>query len=159
MTAAKVTPRTRQIVLERDGHCCVVCGRYIGPLDDYSLQHRRARGMGGSKRPDTNLPANLVTLCGHATSPDGCHARVESHRDQARAHGLTLTQSQDPTQIPVHTHRGWLLLDNEGFFTAVDDPSPEDLCGCGLRFTSEGQWTRHIADGCQHAGTPRGRQP
>jgi hypothetical protein len=117
-----VTPRTRQVVLERDAHACVRCGRYIA-FRSYSLHHRRPRGSGGSKRPETNLPANLVVLCGHATSPDGCHYWAESNRGDAMAVGLILGQHLDPAASPVLTHRGWLLLDNDGTYTSVEVPA------------------------------------
>lgn len=122
MTALKVTPRVRQIVLERDLFSCARCGLYIGPFTPYSLHHRRPRGAGGSRRPETNLPANLLVLCGHATSPDGCHQYVERHREEAREAGYILTQQQTPAEVPVFTHRGWLLLDDEGAFTYCSRP-------------------------------------
>lgn len=112
-----VSARTRQDVLARDNHTCQRCGKYIGPFGDYSLQHRRARGMGGSKRLDTNLPANLITLCGSATSPDGCHHLIESNPDLARAEGMRLFQAQTPAAEPVLTIHGWRLLDNDGGWT------------------------------------------
>lgn len=123
MSALKVTPRVRQIVLERDQHRCVRCGIYVA-FGAYSLHHRRPRGSGGSRRPSTNLPANLLTLCGHATSPDGCHHYVESHRELAREAGYLLTQQQHPDQEAVFTHRGWMLLDDEGGFVIVDRVQP-----------------------------------
>lgn len=107
-----VTVITRRTVLERDGYACVRCGTYVGPFGDYSIHHRRPRGMGGSKRPDTNQPANLVTLCGSGVT--GCHGWAESNRDEARALGLLLWQSQTPSAEPVRTHRGLLLLDDKG---------------------------------------------
>lgn len=113
-----VSERTRADVLARDQHKCQRCGKYVA-FGDYSLQHRRARGMGGSKRLDTNLPANLITLCGSATSPDGCHYFIESNPDIARAEGMRLFQSQTPSVEPVQTYRGLLLLDNEGNWEQV----------------------------------------
>lgn len=107
----------RMLVLERDQHRCVRCGEYGTPFGDYSLHHRRPRGMGGSKRPDTNLPANIVTLCGSGVT--GCHGHIESHREEAREMGLLLHQGQHPDTEAVLTHRGWLLLDNDGDFARL----------------------------------------
>ena len=114
-----VTLAVREIVLARDWFRCARCGRNVlnGP---YSLQHRRARGMGGSRREDTNQPANLITLCGHATSPDRCHLWAESHRDEARKAGFLLYQGQDPLEVPVETWRGVIYLDHEGSFRYAD---------------------------------------
>lgn len=90
-------------VLERDGYCCFVCGGALwGERGfDFSLQHRRARGSGGSRRPDTNQPQNLISLCGSATSPGGCHSSIESSRSWARENGWAIRQSDDPLELPV----------------------------------------------------------
>jgi hypothetical protein len=73
--------------------------------------------MGGSKAPDTNLPANLITLCGSATT--GCHGRVESDRLRAAADGFLLPQGSDPEVMPVKTWRGKALLSNDGMLALV----------------------------------------
>jgi hypothetical protein len=106
------TTRVRQIVLDRDEFMCVRCGTYVGPFGDYSIHHRRPRGMGGTKRADTNLPANLITLCGTGTT--GCHGKVESDRLRATADGFLVSQHGDPEVIPVKTWRGKALLSNDG---------------------------------------------
>lgn len=122
MTAAKVSPRTRQVVLERDLFRCVACGTYVGPFGDYSLHHRRPRGMGGSRRPETNLPGNLLVLCGSGTT--GCHGWTETHRDEALSMGLLVSQFvTDPDQVPVQTYCGWFVFDNEGGKTPVEVPA------------------------------------
>lgn len=93
--------KTCQALWERADGCCEVCGRIIRDGEDFSRQHRRARGMGGSKRPDTNSLANLLLACGSATSPDGCHYRIEANPDWARSKGYRVTQFQDPALVPV----------------------------------------------------------
>lgn len=46
--------RVREFVLERDGHCCRVCGAYV----EYAhLHHIDYRSQGGD-----NSPGNLITL-------------------------------------------------------------------------------------------------
>lgn len=115
-----VSPKVRQVVAERDLWTCVRCGRYVGPFGTYSLHHRRPRGAGGSRRADTNLPANLVTLCGHATSSDGCHYWAEKNRDDARSVGLLVRQGARPASVPVLTWRGLLLLDDSGDWMEVE---------------------------------------
>lgn len=112
-----VSKRTRQTVLERDQHTCQRCGTYVGPFGVFSVHHRRPRGMGGSKRLDTDQPANLLTLCGTGTT--GCHGLVESHRDQALSEGYLLFQTMFPDEQPVKTYRGWVQLDNEGAWSEV----------------------------------------
>lgn len=115
-----VTARIRSQVLDRDEFMCVRCGTYVGPFGDYSIHHRRPRGMGGTKRPETDLPANLLTLCGSGTT--GCHGQVESDRLEAISDGYLVGQTIDPATIPVRTHRGMAYLDNDGMLTLTADP-------------------------------------
>lgn len=93
--------RIRELVAERDGWSCVRCAQPVGgePGTGYSLQHRIPRGMGGSRDARLNMPANLILLCGSATT--GCHGAVESDRAAAREAGYLVWRSQDPTQVPV----------------------------------------------------------
>jgi len=116
----------RRFVLHRDNGQCVRCGKTVynthseQPVQQYSLQHRRARGMGGSKDPQTNSPVNLILLCGTATT--GCHGYVESHRDEARYYGWGLRQSDNPEERPVfHIELGWIELTETGFHTIWND--------------------------------------
>jgi hypothetical protein len=103
----------RKLVLARDGYACVCCGRDVW-WGLYSLQHRRARAAGGSRRRDTNSPANLITLCGHATTPDGCHAWAESDPGWASAFGYRVAQYKDPASVQVRWHGEWVLLARDG---------------------------------------------
>lgn len=95
------TKTTREIVWARAGGRCELCGGSLAGMRGFSRHHRRPRRMGGSRLPDTNSPANLLLVCGSATSPDGCHQRIEAKRDQAYAEGLLLHDGQDPTEVPI----------------------------------------------------------
>lgn len=68
--------------------------------------------MGGSRKADTNMPANLILLCGSGTQ--GCHGWVESNRETARSLGLILHQGSVPDAVPVTLRYGTVMLDNEG---------------------------------------------
>lgn len=71
--------------------------------------------MGGTVRPDTNEPQNLLLLCGSATSPNGCHSHVESFRAEAYDLGFLVRQAQDPAETPInHAVHGWVLLCPDG---------------------------------------------
>ncbi|MFI2663214.1 hypothetical protein [Micromonospora carbonacea] len=114
-------------VFARDGGRCVRCGgvltgaRGIG----WSVQHRRARGAGGTSRPDTNQPHNLIVLCGSATT--GCHLHVEQFRVEAREFGWAIRQSDDPALIPVlHAVHGWVLITADGAF-ANHTPNQQEV--------------------------------
>ncbi len=114
------TRKTRQAVLRRDEGACVRCGKTVynthaeQPVAVYSLQHRRARGMGGSRDPLTNSPENLITLCG--TGVTECHGWVESNREEAREMGYSISQYDDPALKPlVHPIYGWAYLTRFGY--------------------------------------------
>lgn len=124
MTGPKRTVRAE--VARRDGGMCVVCGLQVvdpeslAPWANWSLQHRVARGMGGSKAPGINGPVNLITVCGDGTS--GCHGRIESQRDWARRLGYAVPQWQGPATVPVlHRVHGWAWIRLEGWVPLTRD--------------------------------------
>lgn len=107
-----VTPRVRVKVLDRDGWACWWCRTSIEGRP-YSIHHRRPRGMGGSKRPDTDRPQNLLVLCGSGVT--GCHGWIESNRAWAVEHGLIVRQGDDPMVRAVADSAGeWWWLDALG---------------------------------------------
>lgn len=119
-----------QLVFDRDGGCCIRCGkavRFERRGEDFSVQHRRARGNGGDPRPETNLPANLVILCGSATSAGGCHQHVENNRTEARLAGLSMRWKQDPARVPLSTWWGPVVLDDKGGWTLLEQ---REGCSC-----------------------------
>ena len=95
------TTTTKDLVWARAGGRCEVCGGSLAGMRGFSRHHRRPRRMGGSRRPDTNSPANILLVCGSATSPDGCHHRIESNRTRAYEDGLILRDDQNPLHVPV----------------------------------------------------------
>lgn len=85
VSASTVMPKPiKDAVDERDAGRCQRCGRLIGS-GSWSRHHRDPRGIGGSTLRHTL--ANVVLLCGSATTPGGCHHEVESHREQAELDG------------------------------------------------------------------------
>lgn len=105
------------IVVLRDRNTCRRCGVTVDILN-YSIHHRQARGMGGSKNADTK--SNLVLLCGSGTS--GCHGWVESNRAEAYETGwLVRRNSTDvPEEVPMIDIFGrQFFLDDLGGVTYV----------------------------------------
>lgn len=113
----------RRLVRERWGTRCAACGiSVIGR--PWSIQHRSARGMGGTSDPAVNRPSNLVLLCGSATSPGGCHLLCEQRDPDMHGRGFWLWSWEDPRAIPVMVeseHRSGVTawLDDLGGWSAA----------------------------------------
>jgi hypothetical protein len=109
-----VTPKVRREVIARDHHSCRWCGRFVDVESGwYSLQHRRARGMGGTRRVDTDLACNLVLVCGTGTTE--CHGYIESHREEAVSRGFNVADRHNPALVPLLDHMGrWFRFDALG---------------------------------------------
>lgn len=125
--------KIRQVVLARSGNCCERCGTRLrgDPGVDYSVHHRRPRGMGGSKRPSVTSAVNLVALCGSGTT--GCHGQIESDRETAYESGWLVRQGADPALIPVPIfgRPGLTYLTDDGGYrdfaaSPQDDPQAVD---------------------------------
>ena len=95
-SSSEVPDEIRDAVLDRDGHACNRCGVPV-QRPYYSLQHRRPRGMGGSRLLHTM--ANLVTLCGSASTR--CHGEVENDRDTSTRLGWLVPHGVTPEEWPV----------------------------------------------------------
>jgi len=77
---------------------CQRCGHLITGW--FSRHHRDPRAMGGSKA-DPHAMANIVLLCGSATSRGGCHHEVESNRKQAKVDGWLVPMGIRPEDWPA----------------------------------------------------------
>lgn len=113
-------PDVVEAVYERAQHSCEVCTEAVGDRrgEDHHLHHRRPRAAGGSRRPDTNSPANLLLLC-----PE-CHSQIESHRTISFSMGWLLSQRQEPSKVRVLVQRDrWVFLTHEASY--ADAPEVE----------------------------------
>lgn len=132
MKAGEFSAETVDLIWERDRGCCVDCGmpqvreRRGEAFGGWSLQHREARGQGGTKRggrPWLTLPSNGVVLCG--TGVTGCHGRTETV-DRARAFALGFairSGIRRPHEIPMrHALLGWVTLNDAGGWDPADAP-------------------------------------
>ncbi|WP_051393065.1 hypothetical protein [Glycomyces arizonensis] len=95
--------RARQLVRERSGGVCEVCGAARAT----NYQHRKNRSQGGPWSA-----ANGLDVCGSGTT--GCHGYIHAHPDEACLKGWSVRSWDDEHAIPVQTHMGPLLLDDEG---------------------------------------------
>lgn len=114
------TAAVRAAVTARDDGACRRCGRRNMFM---SRHHRKPRKMGGANRADAGRLSNVVTLCGSATTPGGCHLWVEENRDTAREQGWLLYDYADPQEVPLQdVHGRWFYLHDDGS-TAPQQPS------------------------------------
>lgn len=100
-----------EAVYERAAWSCERCGSAVFPVRglDHHIHHRRPRAMGGTDRPDTNLPSNLLLLC------PPCHEDIESHRGVAQSQGWLVPQGDDPATVAVLLRRDiWRYLTADG---------------------------------------------
>jgi hypothetical protein len=94
-----------QMLLARDYFVCCHCGTN----DDTLIpQHRKNRGMGGSKKLDR--PSNLIVLCAEANGLLESNAKFAA---LGRLLGWKLERWQEPEKTPVYLGDGWYLLDND----------------------------------------------
>lgn len=123
MTATRsgIPGPVRMFVLKRDRGLCVRCGEPTRP-GNYSLQHRVARGMGGSRHAARSCA--LILLCGSATT--GCHGWVEANPATARQLGYRVPTGTDPATWPVRRSDGrtWLLTDDGWVRPSQEGPRP-----------------------------------
>lgn len=100
---------------------CQRCGHLITGW--FSRHHRDPRGMGGSTS-DPHALANLVLLCGSATSRGGCHHEVESRRAQARIDGWLVPDGIRADEWPVRRfgRRDYQMPGATGWIPAEQHP-------------------------------------
>lgn len=97
-------------VHQRSRQRCERCG--TANATRWSLHHRKPRGMGGTKDPMINSPANLLLLCGSGT--EGCHGWIEWNRAAAYDAGLLVHRYDDPASMPVRLVYGMVILGDGG---------------------------------------------
>lgn len=120
------SPSTRRIIADRAMDfadyqpTCEIMAVCQG-VEATAIHHRRPRGAGSSRRPETNQPANGLCVC------DPCHWWAESHREEALRYGWLVLQADTPADIPVLRRGVWVTLDNAGDF--VRCPAPVAIPG------------------------------
>lgn len=116
-------PATIALIEARSNGLCEVGLPGCGGLA-VEIQHRRARGAGGSRRPETNAAGNGIGTC------RSCHSWIESHLEVSRVRGWSVRQSvSTPADVPVLRLGQWVLLSDCGQVVELDS---EDLRLRGL---------------------------
>lgn len=112
--AQTVTKKEFAKYLARDGHCY-----HCGIADDTLVpQHRRNRGLGGSKMRSN--ASNIVVVC---SLSNGAFEASDRASKAAQRYGWKLRAGQDPTTTPVFdAFEGvWYLLDDDFNRTPVKE--------------------------------------
>lgn len=130
-----VSQKRRNQVKLRDQFRCVAEGPHCTRFAGLTMQHRRNKGMGGSKLLDGF--ENLITLCAL------CNTLLESDADWAqvgRDNGWKLSSWENPERVAVFVSWAgvWRLLDAEGFWAPAAGRNPVELLGPTVRAVLEG---------------------
>lgn len=115
------------LVFKRDHGKCAKCGRQWdrdygrNELGGWDMQHRMARGKGGSKNnPAVGDVSNAVILC------KTCHHEVEvKFRNDGFEQGFCVSRIgiRQPWEVAIrHAVHGWCLLTQAGGVEKVDPP-------------------------------------
>lgn len=116
MSRGGFTNKQRQAIYQREDQACGWCGKWA---QGGSIQHRVARGMGGTRRKVTL--ADGVLLCGSGTT--GCHGLVESEPAKAETYGYRLRQGCEAHRMPIFIHlMGWVYLTVDGGYAPARPP-------------------------------------
>jgi hypothetical protein len=95
----------RDLLMQRADGRCERCGT---PMSSFQIHHRRPRGMGGSRLPDTGGASNGLVLHPH------CHLWIETHRKAAASLGFLVGQGRQTESAEVRMSDGWFLLTADG---------------------------------------------
>jgi len=115
----------RAMFFDREGARCFKCGRFLLWHErgyGWSAHHKKARGMGGTRRVMT--PADGLILCGSGTT--GCHGWVEANRAVAMDLGYLIPKNATTSEFAADRVRvrrddgTWWLLTTSGRAVEVE---------------------------------------
>ena len=114
------SPLVRKVITERAAYSpgdVAICEVQVDCLGSLAVQHhhRRPRGSGGSRRPETNGAANGLAVCGP------CHLWIETNRKEALAAGWLVPQHRTPSEIPVRRRGVRVMLADDGFLIEIPE--------------------------------------
>lgn len=102
--SAEFPPVVLGIVHNRSAWVCELCG--LSRAAEH--HHRRPRGQGSTKRPDSSTAA----ACLHVCRP--CHRLAEHERNLATTCGWLVSQYDSPVSVPVVYRGRRVVLDDLG---------------------------------------------
>lgn len=122
----------RHAVYERAGGRCEVSGLALADPDrGWDLHHRRNKGMGGTLRPDTDTPVNVLAVLPEVHNSAGMNSErgwprglsVHGSREWAGPRGYLIPKHVDtPGRWPVLLWGArWVWLTDEGGYRPVPD--------------------------------------
>jgi hypothetical protein len=120
--------RAREVVYERSGHVCEVCGHRRAT----EWHHRRNRSQGGPWEPSNGL---------HICNP--CHRHITANPAEAFEEGWTVRSWEDWKTKPVKLWQGYCVLSDDGSWTNLGQEVPRLFHVAGCAF-----WTDELCD-CQ----------
>jgi 5-methylcytosine-specific restriction protein A len=107
-------PALRRALLARCRNRCELCAGEL--LGRWEANHRRPKGMGGTRRADRDSLPNLTALHPH------CHQWLTERPHEGRALGQFIRQHQDPAQTPLRLFGATpVLLTPEGGYAPVTE--------------------------------------
>jgi 5-methylcytosine-specific restriction protein A len=107
------SPIVRKQIQDRSEGLCELCGCF----EAVQMHHRRARGMGSTRRPETNQAGNALHICADD------HYWVENNRSLSLQRGWLVSQHRTPAEVPVLRRGVWVLLDNHGDYIEIPEPA------------------------------------
>lgn len=101
----------REIVRQRSGGVCEVCGRARAT----NFQHRKNRSQ--CAKDERWLPSNALDVCGSGTT--GCHGTIHRLPSLAYTSGHSVKSGETPSEVPVVLWHGLVLLHDDGGFAPL----------------------------------------
>jgi 5-methylcytosine-specific restriction protein A len=102
------------LIARAEGRCEIGGEELYGERGEgWHVHHRRPRGMGSTKRHETNAIESLLLLC-----PDH-HEHLESRRSEAYAKGWLVRQNEHPAAVPVVVRDQLVVLTDDAAYRPV----------------------------------------
>jgi 5-methylcytosine-specific restriction protein A len=110
-------PAVKAMIEARSLGLCEVCAMHPAEV----IHHRRPRGMGGSRDPVTNSPANALHICNvdhdlieGRSVLNHWGNRVHGSRKESFIKGWLVRPHDDPREVAVELAYGFRRLDDRG---------------------------------------------